>query len=201
MKAYLHRYILCSIYQMADCFPRKDVSKFRHSIWHHQSTTTSCFQPPSTTPVTTTPWVTTIPNSHCCHRLPTTMAHNQQWNNQQQCGNTTSWATTQPQMTKNTQKWTQMTPPLTNDGQHLQMDTSNDELRWDSSPPPLFNPLIQNPGATSPSAMWKPNDEQWPRFVICHHCVVRAPPSIHPNPPCSHTAQQWTDDVGQQQHS
>jgi len=68
MKAYLGRYILCCIYQLADRFPRKDVGKFRRSIWHHQSTTTSCFQPPSMTPPSTTP-VTTIPNS-----LPLTAA-------------------------------------------------------------------------------------------------------------------------------
>ena len=46
------------------------------------------------------------------------------------------WPPAQPEMTKNTQKWTQMTPLLTNDGQHPWTDTSNNEPRWDSSPPP-----------------------------------------------------------------
>ena len=82
----------------------------------------SFFQPPSTTPGTTT-HDTTIPNSH--RRLPTNMAHDHQW----QCGNATSLATTtrtnnpkrrrkpknerkQPhhsQMMASTYKWTQAT--------------------------------------------------------------------------------------------
>ena len=98
MKAYLGRYILCCIYQLANRFPRKDVGKFRHSIWHHQSTTTSCFQPPSMTPPSTTP-VTTPPASPpsptACHSLlpsstynhgtqptmeqPTAQDHKKQW--------------------------------------------------------------------------------------------------------------------------
>jgi len=111
----------------------------------------------------------------------------------------------QPQTMKNTWKWTQTTPLLTNNGQHPWTDTRDDKPRSDSSPSPYFNPLIWNPGAMSPSAMWQPNNVWWPRFVIRHCCVVRAPwwvpPSIHPNPPCSHTAQQWTNNVGQWQCS
>jgi len=92
---------------------------------------------------------------------------------------------------------------------NAQPDTSDHELRWDSSPPPLFNPLRWNPGATSLSAMWQPNNEWWPRLIVHHHCVVRAPPwvplSIHPNPPCSHsmTTDWWCGSMmmwlGQQQ--
>jgi len=79
MKAYLGRYILCSIYQLADRFPRKDVGKFRRSIWRHQSTTTSCSQPPSMTPPSTMPVTTpsvSPPSPTACRSLLPSTAYN-----------------------------------------------------------------------------------------------------------------------------
>jgi len=95
----------------------------------------------------------------------------------------------QPQTMKNTQKWTQRTPPLTNDSQHPWMDTSKMSQGETAHLPP-FNPLIWNPGATSPSAS---------SFVVVVRAPQWVPPSLHPNPPCSHTAQWWTNNMGQQQ--
>jgi len=188
MKAYLHTYILCCIYQLDYCFPRKDVRKFRCSIWHHQSTTTSCFQPPSMTPGTTTPASPPSPTAtaaHCRHQPPTTTADNQQQNNQQRCGNATSQATTTTSTTRD-------------DKQHLKMNTNDPtthkrqpaptnghkwwraEVKQPTSPP--SNPLIWNPGATSPSAMQQLIDKQQPRFVVRHCCLLLGQPSEYPPP-------------------
>jgi len=108
----------------------------------------------------------------------------------------------QPETTKNTQKWTQTTPPVTNDGQHPRTDTSDNKPRWDSSPPPPLLHSNMKPRchvATSNVATKQrtTNLGRCSLFVV----VVRAPrwvlPSIHPNPPCSHTAWWQTNDVGQ----
>jgi len=115
-------YILCCIYQLADHFPRKDVGKFWHSIWCHQSTTTSCFQPPSMTPGTTAPVSPPSPTAtatHHHHWPPTTTAHNQQQNNQWWCGKSQATTTTS-------------TTP--NDKEHLKTNTNDPTHKWWPSP-------------------------------------------------------------------
>jgi len=112
---------------------------------------TSFFQPPSMTPTTTPhhhhPLITTVPKSHSCSQPPLT-AYNHGTQPQKamwQCHITShnNHKDQQPQMMKNTQTtkkaqtWTWMTPPLTNDGQHLRTDTDDNEPRWDSLPPPI----------------------------------------------------------------
>jgi len=67
--------------------------------------------------------------------------------------------------------------------------------------------LMQNPGATSLSVMWQPNDEQWISVIVRHrhslgHYSQYPPSHLHPNSPHWHTGWQWINNGMrmQQQH-
>jgi len=136
---------------------------FNHHPWHLAPLPLHHHHPQQPLPLT----------AHCCHQPPTTTADNQQQNNQQQCGNAMSQATTTTSTTRDDEWHLEMN---TNDPTtHKRQPAPTNGHKWQqakvrqpTSPP--SNPLIWNPGATSPSAMWQLNDKQQPRFVVCHCC-------------------------------
>ena len=60
-------------------------------------------------------------------------------------------------------------PPLMFVPTHLA--ETQDEPRWEAHLPPPLTPLTWHPGATSLTATWQPNNEQWRTSIIHCHCV------------------------------
>ena len=146
----------------------------------------------------TSPLSPTAMAAHSCHRPPTTMAHDHQW----QCGNATSLAAMTTR-TDNPKRWTTPTNEYkqpycsqTTASTYEQTQATTSQGETACLPPIHFSDTESRCHITDGDMATKWQMMMSSLSLLGDHGEY--PPSpVPPNPPCSDTGWRWTDDVAQ----